>query len=119
MKIRNGFVSNSSSASFIVTWKTKYPNETLKETLCHLFGVLYEKENDKYGEYCEEIYEKEIALIEWVIKNTNSEESVNGTIYTTEDFTSMMNSYLDFDSNMAYFIMALAGEGEFTIINVK
>ena len=86
MKKRNGFVSNSSSASFIIRWKGwegyDDPENELDSILDNLF-------------YDEDLQQN-------IKRHTTKEED----IYRTEFTTSMYNDMSDF-TNAAIFLMAL------------
>ena len=90
MKIRNGFVSNSSSASFIVKWRPKSDNgenlslDDLEENLHKLLEG-----------YLEEPFR------EFIVSRTNLlESSKEGQWYETTDYTHMMNSIDDFQKGI-------------------
>jgi len=106
MKIRNGFVSNSSSASFIVNWKWKadYGSEKnmLAATLLKIFSMyhtcgdvtLEELESDDFDfkKLDEEDGKERLEKIREMIKQT---EEIDGW-YTTMFWTCMYNENNDF-----------------------
>ncbi len=55
MKIRSGFVSNSSSASFIVTLNNKTFNEFAEDILSHFWDFRKEDFEEKLKEYIKEL----------------------------------------------------------------
>jgi hypothetical protein len=107
MKIRNGFVSNSSSASFIVHWRMRTMGKEvgIKQALSSVFDAcVYSDETkdwswddsyfiDGYKKTFEEIMEK-------------TEQNHDGS-FTTKFWTSMMNSPSDFGTAATELVMAL------------
>ena len=88
MKIRNGFVSNSSSASFIVKWRPKKDGEA--QDSCSLAN-LEDYLQILLGGYMEEPFR------EGIVSRTNFIHcSQTGKWYETCDYTHMMNSVDDF-----------------------
>lgn len=87
MKLRAGFVSNSSAASFIVHWEA--PDFNLDEITRILF------------EYSSGIAPDDVVA--------NTEVQSDGS-YLTSSWTYMMNSYTDFDPYIKDLIFALACE---------
>ena len=103
MKIRNGFVSNSSSASFIVRWILKQ-NDVNQEryfnaAFCMLFGVGHNKNFDPNFEIWGLEKEYEVIKRHTQIKEDGELE----TVFTT----SMLNTVLDFGETAAHFNFAL------------
>lgn len=105
--MRNGFVSNSSSASFIVTWQID--KDFLEEgvdifdrTFCLLFGV----GSDSDGNYSPDfsIWEQEKEVYEAIKANTTM---IDSNTFKSEFRTSMLNSPVDFGSAAAYLLLAL------------
>jgi hypothetical protein len=109
MKIRTGFVSNSSSASFIVKWcSTEKPSKRqLKKDLKKLF--------EYYGWHSE----SEDPIIKEIFNKTNIQK--NDTCYTTTFWTSMLNNYgdLGMDAAMFYFILSMNKGDGFEIISAN
>jgi len=121
MKIRSGFVSNSSSASFIIRWASneRYEDESLVEKLAHLFSLYsynYDEENDRIGEIEEfDLMKTPKEVVNWVLKNTNEE----GHHYVTKSHINMFNSYGDFPSQISYLLLALTADNSFKVIEVE
>lgn len=122
MKIRTGFVSNSSSASFIVHWRPRtFGNKVKKDKIIAvLTGVVYNFISDVN-------VEKEINEATWlkdcknkfdeIMKNTNDNE--DGT-FTTTFFTCMKNSGDDFGEIAKFFAMSLLVQNDkFIIIDTR
>lgn len=118
MKIRAGFVSNSSSASFTIKWRKKYTEEKDSPTkaLCQLFDMsyfLYDEEKDElktsYG--CK----TELDRLQQLILHTKLQDGV----FETHDWTCMMNSYFDFSEQMGYLLLALHSDCDFEVISAE
>jgi len=117
MKTRNGFVSNSSSASFIVHWRMRTMGEdiNIKLALSKLYDLYsYDDENkdvvwDEYNEGFKDLFEN-------AVKNTK--QNADGS-FTTEAFTGMLNDYDDFGEYVKSLVFAVVADEEFEIIDAK
>jgi len=105
MKIRTGFVSNSSSASFIIRWKfnTSSANEipeneekAFDEAFCILFDVYSNDDGSLNLHEMKEIYDE-------LKKSTKYADGKFETIF----WTSMYNDVKDFGTTAAYFNLAI------------
>ena len=105
MKVRIGYVSNSSSASFIIHWKSRNNREmTLSQAIKqmehdYMFG---EAEYGMTKEYIEKV----------------TKENGNGK-FTTEFFTSMMNSGDSFGEQARSFLINIMTSDDFEIYDFK
>jgi len=94
MKIRNGFVSNSSSASFVVYWRC---NEAVNKDV-DIGGLIS-------GSHLEDI------------KKCTESTASNG-VYKTHGFTSMYNDENDIPAKLAYLVLALTiHRGKYELID--
>ena len=120
MKGRTGFVSNSSSASFMVQWRFRSlgVKHTITRALSLLFGVYtYNNETDIVdwdSNWTDNDVHKD--LFEYVKNKSvlNSDGS-----FTTLFSTSMLNSYEDFGTIAQLLVFALIADEKFEIIDTK
>jgi len=99
MKIRTGFVSNSSSASFVINWECYHKDATLSQALHKLFDV----EEGKSEEHNSYVYD----IVKDVIDQTTEHRP---GVYTSNFYTTMLNWPCDFGNIAAQFIMAMQQE---------
>ena len=100
MRIRSGFVSNSSSASFIVWWKPYCPDWSIHENLENLLE--YADDSLKYMKEIED----------------NTIENDQGT-YKTSFWTTMYNGVDDFGEAATKLVGATVIKGLFTMCVVE
>ena len=97
MKVRNGFVSNSSSASFIVTWKPKELVATKEEAISTIVdGEYFNSEGDD-------------GFLAFLNRNTKKDHEW----YVTTAFTSMKNSMEDFGPHIMLLLGYLNTKSDF------
>lgn len=119
MKIRNGFVSNSSSGSFIMNWRMKtFGKEvTIRRAIGNVFGVYFKEDTDEFD--WENTWNKDVKpKVEKAVDATvqNSDGSFTSTFWT-----SMVNSAEDFGETAKSMVMGIVAGNEnmFEIIDVK
>lgn len=119
MKIRNGFVSNSSSASFLVTWKCEGTN-SIRDALYQLFvpSYIYDDRERKKERLIKQLSGEGLNndfnnILKW------TRESNDNLI--TEFWTAMWNEELtDFGDSIFKFLTALhLKEDRFSIIKTE
>lgn len=64
MKVRNGFISNSSSSSFVVYGKS-YEQDDIAKLMCKAKNIEYD-EDTYYGDY-----EENINIFNWIEESSN------------------------------------------------
>ena len=103
MKTRHGLVSNSSSASFVITWKSLNLEDEIpaREAIQHVFSATPDW-NDK--------------LVDAVAKQT---EKLKSGAFRSVFPTSMYNDISDFGSDAAFLMMALYLSNDFEIIDAR
>ena len=103
MKVRRGYVSNSSSASFIIHWKSRNNREMSLEDAIEIMKREY-----FFGEY---------GMTKEYIEKVTKEDG-DGR-FTTEFFTSMMNSGDSFGEQAKSFLINIMTSDDFEIYNFK
>jgi hypothetical protein len=103
MKVRRGYVSNSSSASFIIHWKSRNNREmSLEDAIERMEREYFFGEYGMTKEYIEKV----------------TKENGDGR-FTTEFFTSMMNSGDSFGEQAKSFLINIMTSDDFQIYNFK
>jgi len=134
MKQRNGFVSNSSSSSFIIQWKCNLLEDgegvdTAMIYLFELFGTLYDEETGKKlkENWLDNLSECDSHLketVEEVIKNSKP-IGKSGDMFETDFHTTMRNDVTDYGPAAHQLLMALTvdeieqGKGRFEIVHMR
>lgn len=118
MKTRIGFVSNSSSASFIVTWRCRGLDsedgiELALGSLFDLWNFEYDDEEHKidWGEISEHdtgFWGSKSSIKKIVTDIMEQTEDLGDGKFKTTIWTSMMNDFRDFGPNIQHFMMAMA-----------
>ena len=124
MKRRNGFVSNSSSASFIIHWRIKGFGEefSIKEAILKLMdSYRYFVEEDKFVPLYKENTENEESIKEKTMMEEIEKDTVKNKdgSYTTTFYTYMKNSMDDFGEAAKSMTIALVGNDKFEIVDSK
>ena len=119
MKFRAGFISNSSSASFIINWECHMERDgkplSLRSAVCAVFDMEDERESEDHTKYV-------FDYVDFVFEN--SVEHRPG-VFTTNFYTSMLNWPCDFGDDAAQFFFALHqqllenGRANFEITSTK
>lgn len=104
MKTRNSLVSNSSSASFVITWKSLNLEDEIpaREAIQHVFN--------------ESNPDLNVTLTESIVQQTSKLKS---GAFRSEFSTSMYNIISDFGSDAAFLMMALYLSNDFEIIDAR
>jgi hypothetical protein len=138
MKLRLGFVSNSSSASFTVQWKCSSLEDD--ESIDTALAILLEVIGEKHG-YCKSLkkiyvteeqldaykkkYEYDDPLLACLFEVKKRTTEIRHGLFETHFFTTMFNYMGDFGRSAELFMFALMmnkaehGERSFEIIHMK
>jgi len=121
MKIRMGFVSNSSSGSFIMHWRVRTFGKkiTLNKAIGNLMGVYFKRENEQETEEID--WENtwnhgEKDKIDKMIENTVVND--DGT-FTSAFGTSMVNNSEDFGEAAKSLVMGIVANEDYEIIDAR
>jgi len=106
MKTRNGFVSNSSSSSFIVQWQCNLEGDDLKSHM----PEIEDKESDMGKAVSILLDFCDARVIDGVIENTTEMNGDSKNRYISKFYTAMHNSVEDFGEFAMIFNMALTAE---------
>lgn len=113
MKTRNGFVSNSSSASFVVVWRCLEDHDTLENTIGKLFGLTFNSKQKVSWKTNGFNNKNLVADALEVEKHTHK----RGKNYETFFSTVMYNDMDSFGTAPKSLLMALAtNEGAFELL---
>jgi len=119
MKVRQGFVSNSSSASFIVHWRARtFGNRiSLNAAIARVFGVDMKENGEEFD--WENAWNKESqSKVEEAARATV--ENADGS-FTSSFWTSMMNTPDDFGDAAKSLVMGIVAneDGGFQLIDAR
>lgn len=98
MKTRMGFVSNSSSASFVITWRSLRDFESKEDALKKLTEWGFNVDAETY---------------------LPTTQNLGNNVYRTEFWTHMMNNYSDFGCDAAMMYLLLSMDEDFEITSAK
>jgi len=134
MKTRNGFVSNSSSSSFIIQWKCNLleDGEDINMAMIYLFELIgceypedYKKKLQEHWLDSLSEYESHLKpTIEKILKSTKTIGN-HGDMFETSFHTSMRNDTTDYGEAAHNFLMALTidevenGKSRFEIVHMR
>jgi len=102
MKIRSGFVSNSSSSSFLVVFPQPEKCEHCGRSNLDVFDIIESKEKDSYGRTCIEAsnFEETVSMLkEWFEIGTKYEDSQAKRQY--EKYKKKLDTYKEKGYNIA------------------
>lgn len=121
MKIRTGFVSNSSSGSFIMQWRVKTFGKSVSVTnaVGRVFNVFFKEGSDAQEIDWEGTWNKDVKpKVEAVMKATV--QNADGS-FTTSFWASMVNSPEDFGEAAKSLVMGIVAheDGDFEIVDTK
>jgi hypothetical protein len=120
MKIRIGFVSNSSSASFVIRWQNTYDlcakiSKELTEADRISISLMYlmdtgwmdvEDLSKVVGKNAVEEYDGYVGVMRYIFQNTKEIDKDTG-LYESVFWTSMYNCFCDFGKFAAFLFLAL------------